>query len=357
MYADLTNLCVPSGATLQEAALCMDRSRLGIVLVVDTERRLLGTITDGDMRRAMLAHVSLGDPVAVLLQQRCGSYARPITGRAGDDPMTHLRTLKDNRILHLPILDEKDRVVGLVRLDDFVPPGLGAVRAVIMAGGAGARLRPLTEDTPKPMLPIGDRPLMEIIIDQLRAAGIRRVAVTTHHKPEKISEHFGDGRDFGVDLQYVAEDRPLGTAGGLGLLDRPTDTTLVMNGDILTQVDLRAMLEFHRTHAAELTLAVRQFDLQIPYGIVECDGPSVRRLNEKPVMGVLLNAGIYLLEPSVYDLIPDGQRFDMTDLIQRLLEAGRSVVSFPVREYWLDIGHPEDYVRAQRDAREWGTPS
>lgn len=354
MHADLSSLCVASGATLQDAALCMDRSRLGIVLVVDAERRLLGTVTDGDMRRAMLARVPLTEPVAVLLEQRAGSHAHPLTGRVGDDPATYLRTLKGHRILHLPILDEKDRVVGLVRLDDFVPASLGAVQAVIMAGGAGARLRPLTEDTPKPMLPIGDRPLMEIIIGQLRDAGIRRVNVTTHHKPDKISEHFGDGRDFGVDLRYVAEDRPLGTAGGLGLLERPTDTTLVMNGDILTQVDLRAMLEFHRAHAAELTLAVRQFDLQIPYGIVECDGPRVRHLNEKPVMDVLLNAGIYLLEPSVYDLIPDGQRFDMTDLIQCLLDAGRPVVSFPVREYWLDIGHPEDYVRAQRDARDWG---
>jgi NDP-sugar pyrophosphorylase family protein len=223
-----------------------------------------------------------------------------------------------------------------------------------MAGGKGSRLQPLTEEMPKPMLPVGDRPVLEIIIGQLRDAGIKQVKVTTHHQPEKIAQHFGDGSNFGVELSYVEERSPLGTVGGLGLLEVPRETTLVINGDILTQVDFRAMLRYHQEHQADLTVAVRQYDVKVPYGVIECDGAQVRKISEKPAVMVLVNAGIYLLEPGVYRYIPNGQRFDMTELIQRLLDEGRSVVSFPVREYWLDIGQREEYEQAQEAIKEWG---
>jgi len=196
---------------------------------------------------------------------------------------------------------------------------------------------------------------MEIVLQRLREAGITQVTVATHHKPEKIVEHFGDGKEFGVELSYATEKRPLGTAGGLGALAPPTETTLVVNGDILTQLDYRAMVTYHREHQADLTVAVRQYDLKVPYGVIECDGPTVRRLSEKPVLGLFVNAGIYLLEPGVYQHIPNGQRFDMTDLIQRLLRAGRSVVSFPICEYWLDIGQQADYQQAQEQVKQWRT--
>ena len=217
-----------------------------------------------------------------------------------------------------------------------------------MAGGKGSRMRPLTEEVPKPMLPVGDQPLVEIILHQLRDAGVKRVHMTTHHKSEKIYKYFGDGSDFGVELSYVSEDRPLGTAGGLGLMKAPEETLLVINGDILTEVDFRAMVAYHREQRADLTIAVREFDLQVPYGVVECEGAVVRHLREKPLLKFFVNAGIYLLEPVVHRYIPNGQRFDMTDLIQDLIDQGRSVASFPVLEYWLDIGEPLDYERAQR---------
>jgi NDP-sugar pyrophosphorylase family protein len=198
-------------------------------------------------------------------------------------------------------------------------------------------------------LPVGGRPLMERILEQLKQAGIRQVNVTTHYKPEKIIEHFGDGRAFGVELSYVNEDLPLGTGGALGLMSPPRETQLVINGDILTQVDFRAMLAFHQDNEAEMTVAVRRYEMQVPYGVVECKGAHVRSLDEKPQLGFLVNAGIYLLEPSVYQFIPNRQHFNMTDLIRWLLDAGRTVVSFPVREYWLDIGQHADYVQAQND--------
>jgi NDP-sugar pyrophosphorylase family protein len=220
-----------------------------------------------------------------------------------------------------------------------------------MAGGFGTRLRPLTEDTPKPMLLVGDRPMLERTIEQLKKAGIHRVDLTTHYKPEAISKHFGNGDEFGVTIRYVHEDQPLGTAGALGLLGDSQEPLLVINGDILTHVDFRAMLKHHREHKASLTVGVCRYDLQVPYGVIECHGPDILGISEKPKMPFLVNAGIYLLEPKVRKYIPAGKRFDMTDLIQSLIHADRKVVSFPIVEYWLDVGRPGDYARAQEDVR------
>lgn len=356
MYTDLATFCIGSRKSVLEAITLMDCNRLGIVLVVDDDQRLVGTVTDGDVRRAMLASVDLKQSVSALLARKVSSpYARPITAPVGADRSTYLNLLQQHNILHLPLLDENQRVMGMVRLDDFVPNGLVRLQAMVMAGGEGRRMRPLTEDVPKPMLPLGDRPLMEIIIRQLREAGIKRVNVATHHKSEKITDHFGDGSEFGVELNYVNEDRPLGTAGALGLMEEPQETLLVINGDILTQIDFRAMLAFHREHHGDLTVAVRQYDIQVPFGVVECQGAAVMRITEKPLLNFFVNAGIYLLEPVVYRYIPNGRPFDMTELIQRLLVDGRRVVSFPVREYWLDIGLPDDYQKAQSDIVQWKT--
>lgn len=326
----------------------MDQHRLGITLVVDQARRLIGTVTDGDIRRAILAKIDLQAPVGTLLARKAGTpYANPITALAGTERGICLRLLQDHNILHLPLLDAHGRVAELLALDDFLPDRMVPLQAIIMAGGAGRRLQPLTDETPKPMLPVGNRPIMEIIIERLRASGIRRVSVALHHRAEQITRHFGNGEDFGVEMKYVTEDRPLGTAGSLALLEPLRETLLVINGDILTQVDFRAMAAYHREHRADLTVGVTRFELQVPYGVVECEESLVRSLREKPVMVFFVNAGIYLIEPEVQRYVPNGRRFDMPDLIQSLLDGGRSVVSFPIHETWLDIGSPEDYRRAQ----------
>jgi NDP-sugar pyrophosphorylase family protein len=253
---------------------------------------------------------------------------------------------KDFVLNHLPVVDDAGRIVELLLRSDFVTEERLGLSAVIMAGGFGTRLRPLTDELPKPMLPMGDRPLLELTIERLREAGIHRVNLTTHYLAEKITSHFGNGQALDVDVNYVTEDRPLGTAGGLKLMSDVDETLLVINGDILTEVDFRSMLAYHRDHGADATVGVRQYELQVPYGVVECDGVRVRGVREKPVLTFLVNAGIYLLEPAVRRHIPDDQRFDMTDLIERLVEKGRHVVSFPVVEYWLDIGRPGDYEQA-----------
>jgi dTDP-glucose pyrophosphorylase/CBS domain-containing protein len=343
---------VGQAMSIRAAVARMDASRLGIVLVVDEQRRLLGTITDGDVRRAVLAKVDLDLAVTRLLDRKAGThYEKPLTAPAGRDRFEYLKLLKEHNLLHLPLLDPEGRVSDLVSLDEFVGEENASVRAVVMAGGKGSRLMPLTADTPKPMLRVGDRPLMEIILEQLRDSGIKQVQVSTHYHRDKIVEHFGDGRRLGVNLSYLHEDQPLGTAGALGTMETPSETMLVMNGDVLTQMDFRAMLAYHREMKADLTVAVTQYDIKVPYGVVECEGSLVTRLAEKPTLEFFVGAGIYLLEPSAFAYIPKGQRFDMTDLIQALVSSGHRVASFPILERWLDIGQQDDYARAQQQVR------
>lgn len=348
---DVRALSVGAEATIREAAECINRNRHGIALVLDDAGRLLDTVTDGDLRRAVLDSVPLTAPVSVLKARKGEAYREPTVARFGTDRGELLRLLHERSVRQLPLVDEAGRVVEVATADDLLPDEVIPLEAVVMAGGFGTRLHPLTSDTPKPMLPVGDRPLLEHIIGRLRDTGIRRVNVTTHFHPEKIRDHFGDGQAFGVDITYVNEDRPLGTAGALGLLAPPTERMLVVNGDVLTDVDYRKMLRFHLECEADLTVGVRQYDLQVPYGVMECDGPNVRQIREKPVYTFFVSAGIYLLEPSAHRYVPAGERLDMPDLIRRLVDAGRTVVSFPIMEYWLDIGQHVDYARAQDDAQ------
>ncbi len=353
MYTNLDNLCAREGTSIHEAIAIMDRTRIGLVMVVSAQGRLRGTITDGDVRRLLLGRVDLESTVEQILERKKGTpYERPITAPAGTGREACFHLLEEHSLHHLPIVDEDGRAVGLVTLDEFASTHNSGVEAVIMAGGKGTRLRPLTDDIPKPMLPVSDRPLLEIMIEQLKNVGIGRVHLAANHQSDKITEHFGDGSGFGIDISYVDEDRPLGTAGALGLIERPKDTLLVVNGDILTDLDFRAFMAFHREHEADLTVAVRQYDLKLPYGVVECEGAQVRGLDEKPVHQYFVNAGIYLLEPVVYDYIEPPDPLDMTDLIQRLLDSGRPVASFPVREYWLDIGEHDQYQEARARVAE-----
>lgn len=353
----LQSLFISPDRTIRAAMECVDRGACGIALVVDQERHLLGTITDGDVRRAILAGKDLGLPISELLANKIGTrYPRPVTAQLGVTRETLLELLRQNVLRQIPILDDGGKVVDLVMLDDLIPAQSLPLQAVIMAGGLGTRLRPLTEDLPKPMLPVGGKPLMELLIDQLRQVGIRRVNVATHYKSEKITDHFGDGSSFGVEINYISEDRPLGTGGALGLMDAPTEPILVINGDLVTRVDFRAMLAYHQEHHALMTVAVKQYDIRVPFGVIECKDARVCGLREKPQMHLLVNAGVYLLEPTAYDFIPTGEHFNMTDLIQRLLDSDRIVVSFPVIEYWLDIGQLADYEQAQEDMKSRGNP-
>ena len=226
--------------------------------------------------------------------------------------------------------------------------------AVIMAGGLGSRLRPLTDDTPKPMLPIGGRPLLQRIIEQLKDAAIEQIHITTYYQPEKIHDYFGDGAAFGVRLTYSREDQPLGTAGALSMLKVSDEPLLVINGDVLTKINYRTMLHFHEYQRADLTMAVHKYAVQVPYGVVKSRGHEVCDLDEKPVIEFLINAGIYVLQPEVHGCIPAGRVINMSEFVTMMLQEGRVVVQYPFLDYWLDIGQPADYERAQSDISRFG---
>ncbi|HNX94875.1 MAG TPA: nucleotidyltransferase family protein [Holophaga sp.] len=350
-FQDLQALHIAPATTLRDTIRAIDASgRLGTALIVDEEQRLSAVITDGDIRRGLLAGLSLDTPIGELLAIKAlEPNPHAITAAEDTDPTELLRLMQERHVRQIPLLDEAGRVTNIVTLNELLPTQPQGLRAVIMAGGFGTRLKPLTDQIPKPMLPVGGRPVMEWIVEKLRHAGIRQMKVTTHFMPEKIMEHFGNGQSFGVEMEYVNEDRPLGTGGALGLIAQPNEPFLVINGDVLTEIDFQKMLDFHEEHEADMTVAINLHQVEVPFGVIDCTGPLITKLQEKPRMNLLVNAGIYLLQPTVYQFIPQDTPFNMTDLIQWLLNAGRRVVGFPIREYWMDIGHHPDYAQAQKD--------
>lgn len=351
MTVEIERLLLRADATVRDAMECIDRNQIGIALVVDGERRLLGTVTDGDIRRAMLADVPLDASVNGLIQRQRELHADrpiPLTAPAGAHPAELVTLMQRFDVRQIPLVDAMGRVASVSLLRDLVEIEGPPLRAVVMAGGYGTRLGELTKETPKPMLPVGDRPLLERIIEQLRDAGIAHVNLTTHYRSDEIASHFGTGESLGVEIEYVSEEQPLGTAGALGLIESD-EPILVMNGDILTRVDFKAMHRFHDEHGAEMTMAVRPYASRVPYGLVELDGSRIASIEEKPLARGFVNAGIYLLSPDVCRLVAPGEAIDMPQLIDRMLGEGRIVVGFPLREYWLDIGQPADYEQALVD--------
>lgn len=324
----------------------IDRFAKGIALVVDDANRLQSTVTDGDVRRAILAGVNLDDPVSQLHKS---GQAAPVVARTESSDGELLALMAQHSVRQIPLVDKSGRVCRLAVLHDMLQQNDLPVTGVIMAGGFGKRLMPLTESVPKPMLPVNGRPLLEHTLSKLRQSGIRTVNVATHHLSQHILDHFQDGSKFGLHLHYYQEAEPLGTAGGLAKMVNGVEPLLVINGDVLTSVDVRAMLDFHREHHASLTVGVRQYDIEVPFGVLETNGVRVTGVHEKPVLRHFINAGVYMLDRSVCALVPDGRRFDMTDLIAEVIKSGNVVISFPIREYWIDIGRIEQYQKAELD--------
>lgn len=351
MYRELNeHLVGPLDLSLKAVIDRINKSGLGIFLVVDECGHLVNTITDGDIRRAILSGIDLTSSISEVVDQKAaGLFKSPLTASAQDAAGHLQRLMRDHSIRHVPIVDPSGKLVDLAIDKDLDTPPAPALEAIIMAGGFGTRLRPYTDDLPKPMLPVGGKPLLEHIVVSLKNSGIRKFNITTHFLAEKIQEHFGDGSRFNVEIDYINEDKPLGTAGALTLMEKPKSRVLVINGDILTRVDFESMLHFHEESHAAVSVAVRHYEMQVPYGVVERSGDMVQRIVEKPSYDFFVNAGIYILEPEAFDYVPKGQFSAMTDLINRMVAEGKTVASFPIMEYWLDIGLHDDYMRAQLD--------
>jgi dTDP-glucose pyrophosphorylase len=342
------NLVISQQATLREALEAITKNGRQVVLVGEADGRLAGLVTDGDVRRALLRGIPLEGAVAEIMNPS------PVTASPGLGRAAAVELMLARSIRHLPLVDAGRRLVEVLFLEEQIAPPPLPTPAVIMAGGEGRRLRPLTETTPKPLVLIGGKPLVEIMIERLRQSGITDITVAVHHKSEMIRERLGDGSRLGVRVGYALEPKPLGTMGALPLVrDRLGQPFFVVNGDILTKCDFRAMWEFHRgQERAAMTVGVSTHQVDIPYGEFTLHGERVIRVEEKPRKEFPINAGIYLLDPSVIELIPAGEYFDATDMIRALLDQGRVVAAHLIREYWLDVGRPHDLEPANRDVAE-----
>ncbi len=317
------------------------------MLVVDPERRLLGTVSDGDVRRALLRGVTLQAPVSEAMH----TYPTVVYDR--DNRETRLGLIKRLGLRQLPVLDNYGRVVGLEIADDYLQEPIREESVVIMAGGLGSRLKELTRDTPKPMLNVGSRPILETIVRSFAEQGFRRFYLAVNFKANQIENHFGDGSKFGIEVNYLREGQRMGTAGALSLLPAEIEGPIVItNGDLLTKADYASMIENHLSAGADATMAVRRYEMQVPFGVVqELDG-RILGIFEKPVHQFMVSAGMYVLSSSALKLVPRDQFFDMPTLFELITEQGLYARAHHIDGYWLDIGQPSDFERANNDFHE-----
>lgn len=335
-------MLVGADTSLVGAIRIIDQGGGQIAIVVDADDRLLGVITDADIRKAIVRGMDL--------QEACSSImtATPIAMPASSSRTDQLELMRRRHIRQVPLVDGNGKVVDVALLMDLVAANYLPNAAVIMAGGLGTRLGTLTANAPKPLLHVGGKPLLETIIRQLIDQGFSRFFLSVNYRAQMIIEHFGDGSQWGVEIGYLREHTRLGTAGALHLLPPGIEhDILVMNGDILTKVDARHLLAMHSANAASVTMAVKDYVHNVPYGVVELDDNSnVTGFREKPSHRYFVNAGIYVLSPRVLPLIPSAQYFDMPALFEAVRAGNLKLCAFPIREYWMDIGHPEDYEQA-----------
>jgi len=338
------SILISPDTPIREAIARIEAAASQMALVVDADRHLLGSLSDGDVRRGLLDGMELSDPV------ECCMFRNPTTARQGearDEILAKMRTL----VLHqIPVLDSNGRVVALKTIDDYLTAPVRDNWVVIMAGGLGKRLKELTRDTPKPMLAVGNRPLLETIVCRFVEQGFRHIWLAVNYHAEQIEEYFGDGAKFGAEVRYLREDKRLGTAGALSLLPQSPDfPLLVTNADLLVTADYGEMMDEHVANGAMATMAVREHEYQIPYGVVRVEEDRIEELEEKPVHQALVNAGIYALSPEALGYVPHDTFFDMPELFATLIVDGKLVGCHRLDGYWLNICRHEDYHKANGD--------
>lgn len=337
---------VQPNSTIREALQKINSGTFRMSIVVGSDGNLQGVVTDGDVRRGLLKGILLDDSVVKVMN------SEPVTAQEGisKNELIEIMTTKD--LLSIPILRE-NKVIGLQTLQDAMSNVVKKSNPIfIMAGGFGTRLRPLTDHCPKPMLKIGNKPILEVLVERFKKAGFFNIYISTHFFADKIMEHFGDGQKYGVNITYVHESEPLGTGGALGLLPEGTCDELpliLINGDVLTNLDFSDLLAYHNKNSATATICAKEYEYQIPYGVIEGHGLRITSMKEKPVHKYFVNAGVYVLEPEVVNSVVKGRYIDAPTVVEEYIEKRDNVFMFPLYEYWLDIGRPEDFKKAQVD--------
>ncbi len=341
---DITNIFLPSNATIQEALSVIDRGSVKIALIVNDNNQLIGTLSDGDIRRALLRKKTLDDTIEDVY------FKSPVTANKNNSREELVHLCSTHHVSQVPIIDNNGLIFSLFILDRVLLKEQYENTVILMVGGLGMRLRPLTENTPKSMLKIGGKPILQTIIEGFHKCGFTNIVMCLGYKSSVIRDYFQDGSRFGVNIDYVVEEKRMGTAGALTLLKKKFDKPFfVMNGDILTNINYTYMLDFHELNNSKATMCVREYDIEVPYGVVKINQENISSIEEKPTHSFFVNAGIYLLEPECIDLIPKDQFYDMPLLFKQLIDAKDKTISFPLQEYWLDIGSHSDFSKAQTD--------
>lgn len=334
-------------ASIKEAMQIIDVGQMKIALVIDKNKRLIGTISDGDIRRSILQGKDLNACIDDVLNHDF------IYATTGDSREKILQLAKHNKIYQIPIVNEDFILVGIEEVSDFFLSHEYSNKVVLMVGGLGTRLRPLTNEVPKPLLKVGNKPILETIVENFAKYGFKDFIFSVNYKSEMIEEYFGDGKKLGVNIRYIHEDKRMGTAGALSLIkDQLTEDFFVMNGDLLTNINFEHLLNFHFKDNAKATMCVREYDFQVPYGVVNVDNHRIVSIKEKPLHKFFVNAGIYMISPSVLKYIPENSFFDMPTLFHHLIQHKENVISFPIHEYWLDIGEIAEYKKANIEFSE-----
>lgn len=344
MKPELSKLCVKVTDPISAGLAVLNSGSEGICLVIDENGKMLGTVTDGDCRRALLSGQSLNSPIRNAMH----------TGFIAVDSSFSLEQvhalMRTNAVKQIPVVDDQRHLIDLIltraalRLDQNA-------QVLVLAGGKGTRLRPLTENVPKPMLPVNGRPMLANLIDSLVHHNFCDIYIATSYLADQIENYFQDGSNWGCSISYVREDRELGTAGPLSLMPLQADKPiLVVNGDLVTKVNFSSMFEFHKNSSFDFTVGSSNYNVEVPFGVLEVNAEgNLKRVSEKPVMSFPINAGIYVLNPEIAGLVPLSSHFTMTDLITKAISSGLSVGAFPIHERWLDVGLPEQYKIAQKE--------
>lgn len=332
---------LPDNSTIKQAIQNLNESSCQIVLVISPDGTLHGTLTDGDIRRGLLRGLDLESPITSIIHRN----ALVVPSEMGRE--TVMQLMVANKIKQVPVVDEHHNLVGLYLWDEIAAPTIRPNLMVIMAGGMGTRLRPHTENCPKPLLPVAGKPMLEHIIERAKAEGFIHFVLAIHYLGHMIEDYFGSGEQLGVKIEYLREQSPLGTAGALGLLSpRPTVPFVVTNGDVLTDIRYGELLDFHIRHDATATMAVRVHEWQHPFGVVQTKGVDIVGFEEKPIARTHINAGVYVLDPGALDVLSAAAHCDMPTLFERLQEDAKRTVAYPMHEPWLDVGRPDDLNRA-----------
>lgn len=340
------NIVVHTNQTLFETMKIIDETSLQFAVVVDEDNHLLGTVTDGDIRRGILRGEGLEVPINLIMNPT------PFSAKYGLKTNTYKQLMKSKNLKQLPIVNDQKQIVDILFIDHLETP-TNKNQVILMLGGLGKRLRPLTNDIPKPMLKVGNKPIVESIIEGFKQYGYTNFIFSVNYKKEVIQDYFQNGNIMGISIDYIEEKKRMGTAGALSLLEnRPTEPFFVMNGDLLTQVNFDQLMQFHQEQNAVATMCVREYEYQVPYGVIETDGVELISIKEKPIHRSFVNAGIYVLSPEVFEYIPVDTFYDMPSLFEALINQGKKTSVFPIHEYWLDIGRVDDFNRANEQYKE-----